>query len=141
MILALIFIGIMAILVTVMGSLTITNLAATAGLKTTRSSDYSAEAATEAAIQVVRYQSFGAYPSPSSCAPTGWASNTVDQVTMAVYCQSVAAPSGYTRAVTLSSCPSTTGATACVASPVLKAQASFNDLSGAMQVTSWVLNR
>ncbi len=150
LILALIFMGVIALLVAVLGTAATDNLASSVAIKSSRSAEYAAQGAAEAEVQVLRYSG----PSYSSTTPCG--SQSMNGVTADVYCLSVTPSSGWTRAFTLWACPSWVAPGTCVLTPTVATSVAFNDYSFTgidsctsassatcgigMQTLSWVVN-
>jgi hypothetical protein len=142
LVLALIFLIVAGAIVGGLSGWVLNDLKNTAHFSTARSLQTAATAATQTAIQNIRYnplmesgstlQTLNASP-PSACWGSGATSSltTVEGTTsenMSVWCSTEWTPtSGNTRVVTLSTCLSTVSAAACASNPYLQAVVSFDD--------------
>ncbi len=130
LILVLIFIGVISLLVTVLASLAANNVRDTSVLRAARSVEYTADAATDAAIQNVRYKASW-YPTVGLCTPGAPGATSVsanNSTTIEVYCTGTTNPSSAaTRVITFRACPAGQSASACMATPILEAKVTFDD--------------
>lgn len=127
LVLALLFMGALALITIALASLAANDLLGAHQLKTVRATNYAAEGATEAAVQAVRYN-YLTYTTTATCTPGGSASVSSGGISIQVYCSGpAAAVSNATRVVTFYACPAGQAMASCTASPILKAQATFDD--------------
>ncbi len=152
LVLALVFLTAIALLVMALVNLAGTALLDTKKFNTATNVVYSAAAAVQVEIQAVRYEYQTTNLTPTNCTPGDpppIASNaawSINNVKISVFCTYQDAPTtGISRAVTFYACEED-GATyvdaaACMASPFLQAQVTFNDftISDQNQCASGVL--
>jgi hypothetical protein len=139
LVLALLYLIAISLVLAGLASWVINDLNNSSRFSSARSLQFAANSATELAIQNMRYapllsagQTLNASP-PSYCWGSGptsqlTGSNTVDGVSIEVWCSTVWTPSSAdTRVVTFSSCLSGVNASTCVVNPTLAAVVAFDD--------------
>jgi hypothetical protein len=139
LVLALLYLIAISLILAGLASWVINDLNNSSRFSSARSLQFAANSATELAIQNMRYapllsagQTLNASP-PSYCWGSGptsqlTGSNTVDGVSIEVWCSTVWTPSSAdTRVVTFSSCLSGVIASTCVVKPALAAVVAFDD--------------
>jgi hypothetical protein len=132
LILALVFLVAVSLVVTALVTWAGNDLKNVAHFKAGRTYEYSADGATEVAIQSARYSYTAPTADPTNppaCPDTG-PTVTIDGVAIDVWCSTVWVPSSFkTRTVTFSACLASVTASACAASPYLQAVVTFDDYS------------
>lgn len=137
LILALFFLVIVSLLVTTLLTYTGGGLTATNRLRSIRTTEYAAEGAAELAVQTVRYSS-SEYLALALCSPGPSNVVTIGTTSMIVTCvgtYNYYSPTGATRTITFTACPSSEATASCTSSstgtlaPVVTAQVVFDDWS------------
>jgi hypothetical protein len=160
LVLALVFLVTVSLIVLALLSWAGNNIMNVAAFKTDRSFRYATGAATEVAIQGVRYNFTNTTPNPAnppSCLSSLAITIPVDNQSVNVWCSTIWTPAStnnVTRQVTISACP-TTLASCSATNPYLQAVVSFDDYGAgviatptpcsttcgsSMTVNSWTFN-